>query len=221
VSNTDTRLTALEHEIKDCRRSAFRDRVVMGGLAALVAVMAIGGMSEPEKVVEEVRTKKLVIVDDKGEARMTLVVLPDGMPRLSMSDEKGESRALFGLSTGDTPFLYMSDDKGEARMTLVVLPDGKSKLDMKDEKGHSRMTLMVLPDGTPILSMKDEKGNHRMTLVVLPDGTPRLDIKDEKGESRALLGGSDTESPDGTITKYPESTLILFGPDGKALWKAP
>jgi hypothetical protein len=36
-----------------------------------------------------------------------------------------------------------------------------------------------------------------------------------------VLGVMGTVTPDGKTTTYPESSLILFGADGKVKWSAP
>ena len=50
---------------------------------------------------------------------------------------------------------------------------------------------------------------------------PKLVLSDATGQDRAVLGTGAAETPDGKTITYPESTLMLFGPDEKALWKAP
>jgi len=45
-------------------------------------------------------------------------------------------------------------------------------------------------------------------------------LSDENGKDRFLAGKARTVTPDGKIIEYPESSLILFGPDGKVIWSA-
>ena len=56
-------------------------------------------------------------------------------------------------------------------------------------------------------------------LTVDKDG-PGLRLLDENGKARFVAGKETTETPDGKIIEYPESSLILFGPDGKIIWRA-
>jgi len=56
-------------------------------------------------------------------------------------------------------------------------------------------------------------------LGALKDG-PGLSLFDDKGVGRAVLGGGRTVFPDGRQIRYPESSLMLFGPDGNGLWQA-
>jgi hypothetical protein len=101
---------------------------------------------------------------------------------------------------------------------LSTNKDG-SMLSMIDENGKARVIVSTHKDGA-ILSVRDENGEARVRLS-MDTGGPALAIADEKGEDRAVLGASSTVSPSGNKMTYSESTLILFGPDGKVLWANP
>lgn len=91
-----------------------------------------------------------------------------------------------------------------------------------DAKGNLRIGLMVREDNNAQgLQMYDTKGNSRIALVMDKDGSPVVELEDSKGIIRVALGAQITDSDDGTETKHPVSTLMLFGPDGKVLFKAP
>ncbi len=112
----------------------------------------------------------------------------------------------------------LEDENGESRGGLVVLNEGPS-LALIDEKGELRAVLGVGKDG-PRLDLWDENGNTRAMLSVDKDG-PALTLIDENGNPRACLGGTLTKTPDGKTINYPESSLLLFDPDGTARWCAP
>jgi hypothetical protein len=88
-----------------------------------------------------------------------------------------------------------------------------------DDGGHTRVGLGVVKN-MPKLGLSDAKGKVRANLLVGKDG-PALNLSDETGTIRSLLGGTRTITAGGTIVPYPESSLILFKPDGKVLWQAP
>jgi len=56
-------------------------------------------------------------------------------------------------------------------------------------------------------------------LTVDKDG-PSLNLRDENGMERFTAGKIKTVTPDGKVIEYPESSLVLFGPDGKIIWSA-
>jgi hypothetical protein len=96
--------------------------------------------------------------------------------------------------------------------------DGEPSLELSGEKGKSRAVFAASKDMT--LGLYDEKGEIRAGLGLNKDG-PSLDLFDENSMTRAVLGVQETKQPDGTETKHPESSLWLFGPNGKRLWSAP
>ena len=73
----------------------------------------------------------------------------------------------------------------------------------------------------PTLAFSDAAtGKTRVFLSTDKEG-PKLVLSDATGQDRTVLGTGAAETPDGKTITYPESTLMLFGPDGTALWKAP
>jgi hypothetical protein len=109
------------------------------------------------------------------------------------------------------------DEKGKVRAKLDVSKDGP-KLLMWDEKLYVRAKLAADPDG-PGLTLDDENGKTRAGMVVGKDG-PAMQLWDEKNQYRFAAGKTKTVSPDGKTIEYAESSLILFGPDGKVIWSA-
>jgi hypothetical protein len=112
----------------------------------------------------------------------------------------------------------LEDAKGKTRATLVAAKDGPA-LRLLDENGNVRATLTALKEG-PGLCLFDENGKFRATLGALKDG-PGLCLFDQNGKGRAVLGAGTRTMPGGRVMTYPESSLFLFGPDGKAIWSAP
>jgi len=90
---------------------------------------------------------------------------------------------------------------------------------LRDENGTLRAALSAAKDG-PVLGLGDENGTPRAALVVGKDG-PVLSLYDAGGQGRANLGAASTKMPDGNTITYPESSMLLFGADGKAIWSAP
>lgn len=55
--------------------------------------------------------------------------------------------------------------------------------------------------------------------LMLLDGNTSLSLRDKTGS--AVLGSTETETPDGRRITHPVSSLHFFGPDGKAISQAP
>ena len=112
----------------------------------------------------------------------------------------------------------VEDENGNVRAALGMGEDGPA-LRLFDEKGNPCVALFVLKDA-PGLVLYDDSGRDRAVLGVLKDG-PWFSLFDENGKERATLGTAKTGTPGGKAITYPESSLILFGRDGKAVWRAP
>ena len=133
-------------------------------------------------------------------------------------DENGKRRAKLSVSKGG-PSLILFDENGKGRAALTVVKD-RPGLILRDPNGKIRATLVVLKTG-PRLGLLDENGEFCARLAVLEDG-PALDLLDENGQSRATLGCVGlTTIKDGTLTKRPESSLVLFDKEGKVTWETP
>ena len=110
------------------------------------------------------------------------------------------------------------DRGGGVCADLTVLKEG-SALRLYEEKGKGLVALAVRRDG-PVLMLSEENGKPHAMLTVRTDG-PVLSLFDEKGKTRVDLGTSQTTTPGGKVITYPESSLVLFGPDGTVTWQAP
>jgi hypothetical protein len=108
---------------------------VLGGAALFMAAAGAGGRG-PE-IVPEIRTRKLVVVDDKDVARVVITQDPaDGQRRsraagITIHDGTGSERG--GLSTMDDGSVVMALDAPVGvgspmrdRIGMVVWPDGSS-----------------------------------------------------------------------------------------------
>ena len=88
--DVESRLAKLERENRVMKWAA----IVIAGL---VGSMALMGQAATPKVVDEIRTKRLVVVDAAGKARAGLGLV-QGAPWLSLYDAGGKTRAALGLT---------------------------------------------------------------------------------------------------------------------------
>ena len=110
------------------------------------------------------------------------------------------------------------DATGQRRAALAVFEAGPG-LALYDATGQTRAALAVVEAG-PTLALYDATGQSRAGLRVVEDGA-RLQLADAAGTPRVTLGADRTSTPDGKTTIYPESSLLLAGPDGNVIWRAP
>ncbi len=137
--------------------------------------------------------------------------------RFTLVDDSGITRAELAVRE-EGAVLSLCDENGKFRTMLRVGKDG-SRLDLFDENGKLRTSLCEVK-GLNGLILTDENQKPRATLVVTKDG-PGLDLFDENENVRASMGTGQTETEDGRVTTYPESSLLLFDQDGYVIWEAP
>jgi len=218
---TDERLEKLEWKLAHAKR---RNRWVLGAVALALGVWLVAGTFGPRTAgaqdggapVNEVRAKRLLLVDDAGKIRAMLTMTPAG-PALVLYDAAGNPRVALDVNA-DGSGLALSDAAGKIRAVLRVDADG-SGLALRDAAGKPRAGLTLTATG-PALVLSDNGGKLRAGLGVLKD-SPSLVLTDAAGKIRATVGAGSTALPDGTTTIYPESSLFLSGPDGKVIWQAP
>ena len=218
---TEKRLEKLERELSRANRL---NRWLLAGVGLCLGIGLVAWAFGPTVATAQpagaalkvVRANQFVLEDETGKTRARLRMSRSG-PELVLCDEKGNPRAELSVDK-DRPRLALLDEDGKGRAVLSVSKGGAS-VSLSDEKGKTRASLVVLKGG-PSVNLDDEKGNTRVSLVVLKGG-PSVTLADEKGKTRAELGVGVVKAPGGTKAHFKESSLRLFGPDGKLLWKAP
>src|SRR5689334_23444109 len=98
---------------------------------------------------DELRARRLVLVDDMGRVRATLGPTTDGSAALRLLDGDERARAELAIDANGTTTLTLRDGAGEFRSSLVVGPEGETRLHLH---------------GAPALSLHDESGAARAVL---------------------------------------------------------
>ena len=147
------RLERLEQENRQWKRVASLTIALLG------AVILIGAtMSKKGKVPEELRTKRLVLVDEAARGRAEFSVTTDNRPALVLSDEAGKPRLRLYLSQYGEPTLSFADTAGKRRLVLTLDLYG-TLLQFADEAGKLRAALAVPAEGEPEMELlgRDDK----------------------------------------------------------------
>ena len=179
----------------------------------------------------------LRLAGPKGYPRVNLRVNTDGALSLVLSDSNKQPRAILGLDTEGAPSLNLGGPlaAGFCSASLSVNTDGAPALLLLggkgndsapslllfDAKGKGHVHLSLGSDGAPSLALYDSNQHTRASLGLDTDGAPSLLLFDAKGNGRAALGVSQTTTKNGKLTTFPESSLLLFDPDGTLHWKTP
>jgi len=151
----DQRLAKLERE----------NQIINGAgavlLLALGACLLLGGRQDTPKVVEDVRAKRIVIVDDEGKARITLSSSSE-QPSLSLFDKDGKARMRLSLGQG-MPDIRLFDKSGKKGAGIAVTDLAGPQIYFADRAGKSRAVMgyrRTEPGaiGYPFLHLYDEDG---------------------------------------------------------------
>ncbi len=176
----------------------------------MVAVVLMG-QATATKVVKVVEAEKFVLRDADGKVRARLESLPSGLVRLALLDKYENVQSVLSVGVG-RPSLVLAGRNNKTILTTSFL----------SISGKSRLTLAVLPSGEQSLALTDNTGRTRAELAIEVDGSSTFGLFDRTGTARAILGSTSLENEEtGVIEKRPESSLVLFGNDGKGIWSAP
>jgi hypothetical protein len=120
--------------------------------------------------------------------------------------------------TKGSPALDIFDEAGKERATVDVTEGGPS-FALSDANGKRRAVLTVFMGG-PYLWLADDNEKQRFSLG-LHANAPNLTLSDDEG-FQTTLGSTDLVTPEtGESHKTSAASVVMFGKDGKLLWRAP
>jgi hypothetical protein len=211
----DERIEKLEQGLTRARRTNAGLLIILClGVAAMISGAAVE--EKKTEVAKMIRAQKIMLEDEKGRPRLFLNGTGEE-PGLSLADETGVVRANL-LMFMEEPSLVLRDNKGMKRLQAGLTGEGP-RIWLNDEKGNTRLSQVVEKEGSGLLVF-DDNDKNRIGLFLKKTG-PFLEMCDEKEAPRVSLGICSTKTPDGAVTSFPESTLLLFGPDRKVTFQAP
>ena len=149
-ADNDARIARLERSIRAMQ-------MVAGSLGLVVLALGAIQCSNPRSgVAEEVRARRIVLVDDQGRARLELAQDPKGTQRrarsagLRLFDETGHERGGFSTFDDGSVVLAMDAPHGVGdpmpdRLGLMVSADGAADLMLLDNQ--TRAVAKMVSDG--------------------------------------------------------------------------
>ena len=157
----------------------------------------------------------LALIDKNSELRASLSVSEDG-PRFSLNNENGDSLSRL-TADKDGSRLTMYDGTQQFSSTISASESG-ALMSVAHGRGEKAITLLAHKDGLDF-EFSDDILSPRASMKLSKEG-PSLELFDEKGMARFIAGRTATVTQDGKTITFPESSLILFGPDSKVIWSA-
>ena len=199
------RLDRLERENRRWKRAA--------SACSLVLALTLLSGAAPTTMPEEIKARRLVLVDQRGVTRAILGTDFDHFEHLSQVA------------------LKLFDSKGKQRLHLFVHNDGpkdlhsgwpKAGLSLLTEAEKEAASLNIKTDNSTDLLLRDGKSIGRAWIRLTQDGKPSVLLFDENDRLRAAMGHVVLETPRvEAVTTRPASSLVLFDKDGKVIWTAP
>jgi len=231
----------IEERLESLEREAKRNHKIVRWLAVLVILCIVGwlvaSMFVPQSVgvardvADEIRTRKLVIVDDMGKERIRASISDENGVGISIHDEQGgtrvaigitvdeqpalvmgnkEGRALIVLSTNELgPELKMLDAQGKTRIALGIYDEFGSSLNVFDKKGKNRLVIGVTGMEKPVVGMYDERERHCIVMIVDKLGSGLFVYGDEE-HPRIGIGITGEKKPILVITDDQEQSRITI-----------
>ena len=188
---TEERLEKLEKELARAKRLNRLSLAVVLLAFVLLVAAMTTFIASRDNII---KAKKFVVIDKNGMKRVELDA--ELSPHLSIYDEIGRLRvALSGPEDGGV--LNLFDENGRHCAGLYA-----------GRKLGPQLALMN-ENGAPIVWLKASQTETGLTLY------------DKNRMARAALGTTQTTTPDGKVITYPESSLLLFDPNGHVIWEAP
>lgn len=196
--DSEDRLDSVERELASVKRQYRRLLLLVGTAALAVTVVAwtgtqgSGAAGGPQA--DTLTTGAVHVVDQSGQARIKMHVLPAG------------------------PAIQVFDEENEVQLALFGGPSG-SVLILADTAGRNRAQLSVT-NSEPALSFQDRMGHQRFSTGIWDTG-PRISLRDSSGTVRLQAGTGRATSASGTTTIYPASSIRLANSAGNVMWSAP
>lgn len=180
-------IAALEKQVQLLRRASRRDRIAAIGIIVLLGGLLFARTGTAPKLPDELRARRLVLVDANGLTRAAIAVTETGVPLFNLWDANGKVRLQIGLES-DAARLLLIDEAGITRAALRQGGRfGGSGLDIQDEKGETRAGIGVGTAGDPALYMSGPKDGGRLSLGVSDFFGAHLHLSDKSGIPHVLL----------------------------------
>jgi hypothetical protein len=145
-------------------------------------------------------TEKVVIRDKQGRVRGSFGLAYDGLPALTLFDEKGNEQILLNVPSDGVSSLSFAH-RGHERMMLVSNYDGASNLRFLDSGEKSVSSFFMSPDSATGLYMAN--GKQSVTLGIEQNGHSAVFTTGPDGNESGRLGASDVNGRTLGLNSFP------------------
>ena len=166
----DATLHAVEQRLDRLERANRRWKVAVAlAVGALGGVVALGAAG-PAQVPDELRAKRLVVVDQNNKPRAVLGPSSYGSSGLHLYDERQKELVTLEALPGSVPSMTFFAPDGKPAVWLISWPDVTTGLAFGDKEGKT--VGLVMKRDNMRLTFSDETGLSRAALGMVSDGQP-------------------------------------------------
>jgi len=146
-----------------------------------VVLVALLGAARP-KVPDEVKARRLTVVDQAGGPALQLSVDPEGNPTIALAHKAGSADIALKMTKEGVPSLVFLGG------TASITPSG---LRIADSAGTTRATLETADDGTTALVLFDHSQQPAVRVRVPAEGPAAIEALDRTGARMIAIGEED------------------------------
>ena len=171
---TDTTLASLHGRLSRLEREVtWWRRLGIGALACIGLVGAVAATVTTNP--DEVKTRRLVIMDADGRARAMFTVDDSDRTRLTMNDRDGATSADLTVSPGQSAALSVSRAGAQAQLAATG-DNGQVSVGTPGQQGW----LVAAPTGAS-LGLGNDPGRPQASIAISPTAAPSLLLSDRAG----------------------------------------
>ena len=145
---TNDRIERLEREVR---------RLQIGMLVLAVALAATCALGATQGTPDELKLRRLAIMDAEGKERVVASTTPDGIASIQHYDRDGKLRIGIGTAPDGEAGIMHVDTDGKKRIYASTLPDGRAFLSHFDRDEKRRISQGTRPDGQAGIGINDGK----------------------------------------------------------------
>jgi len=139
------------------RLEAENRRLRRWGGAALVLALAVAALGQSAPHGTTVEAQQFVLKDAAGKVRVVQGMI-EGASDLSFFDEKGRNRLSLQVMPDGTPRVSLRHADMKSGAKVLLLENGQTALQFFDATGQPRLVASLAADGAPFLQLRDETG---------------------------------------------------------------
>ncbi|MFC1552062.1 hypothetical protein ACFL6P_05785 [Candidatus Latescibacterota bacterium] len=178
---TEERLKKLEQEITRTKRNSRLIALLFVGLSLSWWFFSGVNSAAQQGVVDEIRTRKITVIDDDGKSRIELSANEE-IANIAMLDKNGAPRiSLITPSTNEVAVGIIIANENRLHRLILMANEHEGRFMMFDNNQMQRVVLACLDDKMTGLSLSDKNEMVRVSVVseIMGKTLPSVMIMDE------------------------------------------